>query len=112
MGRDCRVRDLNKLVITFIEEKFKDRQIRLGYDYVLDLWTHYFDLGLAKAHFVKEFTNGKDATFQQRLWELMLARHLTDQGHKITVPDNGSDFRFEHLGQTIWVEAISPEPHL
>lgn len=40
----------------------------------------------------------------------MVARHLDALGYHITTRDVGPDFRFEHDGLTMWVEAISPEP--
>jgi type I restriction enzyme S subunit len=41
---------------------------------------------------------------------MMLARHLDALGHRLTSLDHGPDFRFEHRGLTVWVEAIAPEP--
>jgi type I restriction enzyme S subunit len=41
---------------------------------------------------------------------MMVARHLDAQGHNLTTSDEGPDFRFEHNGLTVWVEAVSPEP--
>src|SRR5262249_43760251 len=38
------------------------------------------------------------------------ARHLDAQGHRLTSVKKGPDFRLEHNGLTVWVEAISPEP--
>lgn len=78
--------------------------------HVIDLWKHYLRLGLPSDHFVNEFTNGKRATFFQRHWEMLLARHLDAQGHRLTSPAHGPDFRFTLDGRVIWVEAISPEP--
>ena len=48
--------------------------------------------------------------FHQRVWEMLLARHLKACGHDITSrPEGEPDFRFEHDGVVIWVEAVSPE---
>jgi hypothetical protein len=77
---------------------------------VVELWRHYLALGLPNGNFVKELTSGKGERFSQRLWEMLLARHLHAQGHALTSPAHGPDFRFEHDGRVIWVEAISPEP--
>ena len=40
----------------------------------------------------------------------VVARHLDARGHKLTCLGRGPDFRFEHDGVTVWVEAIAPEP--
>ncbi|TRL37172.1 hypothetical protein FM996_03050 [Methylosinus sporium] len=77
---------------------------------VAELWRHHLAAGLPNRHFVTEFTSGKRERFFQRLWEMLLARHLCAQGHILKSPDNGPDFRFEHDGRVVWVEAISPEP--
>jgi hypothetical protein len=58
----------------------------------------------------KELTSGKKAAVFQRAWEMMLARHLDAQGYRLTTAAKGPDFRFEHNGLTVWVEAVSPEP--
>src|ERR1700736_2834758 len=79
-------------------------------DYLLSLWQTYLGLALPNAHFVSEFTSGKRENLLQRAWEMMLARHLNAQGHRLTSLDHGPDFRFEYRGLTIWIEAIAPEP--
>jgi type I restriction enzyme S subunit len=92
---------------------FLDRQLPETPQYkesLVRLWKTYVSLGLPNAHFVKEFTSSKREAIFQRGWEMMLARHLDAQGHRLTSPDHGPDFRFEHDGLTVWVEAISPEP--
>jgi len=79
-------------------------------DFVIDLWKHHLALGLPKKTFVKEITGGIRERFFQCLWEMLLARHLHAQGHDLTSPIHGPDFRFKYEGRVIWVEAISPEP--
>ena len=74
------------------------------------LWKKYLALEMPNEHFVKEFTSGKKPAVFQRAWEMMLARHLDAQGYQISTSDEGPDFRFEHNGRRIWVEAVSPEP--
>ena len=78
--------------------------------FVIELWRQYLSLGLPNGNFVKELTSGKDERFNQRLWEMLLARHLHAQGHTLTSATRGPDLRFEREGRIIWVEAISPEP--
>ena len=77
---------------------------------ILTLWEKYCDLGLPNAHFVSELSSGKNEVTLQRVWEMMLARHLVALGYRVTTSDEGPDFRIEHAGKTIWVEAICPEP--
>jgi hypothetical protein len=47
---------------------------------MLQLWSAFRDLGLPGSHFVAELTNGKVESFAQRVWEMMLGRHLHLQG--------------------------------
>jgi hypothetical protein len=77
---------------------------------VLQLWDRYRDLGLTNDDFIAELTSGKKPSLFQRVWEMMVARHLDARGHKLTCLGRGPDFRFEHDGITFWVEAIAPEP--
>lgn len=78
--------------------------------HVVQLWDRYRDLNLPNDDFVAELTSGKKTSLFQRVWEMMVARHLDAQGHKLACLGRGPDFRFEHAGVTVWVEAIAPEP--
>jgi hypothetical protein len=98
----------DKEVRAFLERQYPDAPDYKGS--LLRLWEKYLSLGLPNAHFVSEFTSGKKEALFQRAWEMMLARHLDAQGHQLTTADEGPDFRFEHNGRTVWVEAVSPEP--
>jgi type I restriction enzyme S subunit len=92
---------------------FLDQQYSASPHYkasLLALWEKYLSLDLPTEHFVSEFTRDNRATILQRVWEMMVARHLDALGYAITIIDDGPDFRFEHEGRTIWVEAISPTP--
>ena len=71
-----------------------------------------FTLGLATEHFVTEFTTGTRSRELQRAWEMRVASHLDALGHRLTSPAHGPDFRFEHAGAAIWVEAAGPVPSL
>ncbi|MBR1030304.1 hypothetical protein [Bradyrhizobium liaoningense] len=98
----------NSEVESFLEGRFANAPV-FG-NSVLRLWRDHLARGLANAHFVKELTNGKQQTFSQRLWEMLLGAHLSAQGFVLFSPEHGPDFRFESDGLTIWVEAVSPEP--
>ena len=92
---------------------FLDKQYPNAPNYkasLVALWEKYQALGLPNAHFVSEFTSGKKSVVFQRVWEMMLARHLDAQGHHLTTAAEGPDFRFRHNGLVVWVEAVSPEP--
>lgn len=99
---------MDREVTAFLDRQFTDVPVYKAS--LLALWQTYLALGLPTAHFVREFTSGKRAAIFQRAWEMMLARHLNAQGHRLTSPEHGPDFRFDYRGLTVWVEAVSPEP--
>ena len=75
--------------------------------YWLDLWEHHFAAGFANGHFVRELTKGEDGPFFERVWEMMLGRHLVQCGYDvISPPEPGRpDFRCAKSGTVTWVEA-------
>jgi hypothetical protein len=77
---------------------------------IIALWEKYASLGLPNLHFVSELASGRSEVVLQRVWEMMLARHLDALGYNVTTSDEGPDFRIEHEGKTIWIEAVCPEP--
>jgi type I restriction enzyme S subunit len=77
--------------------------------YVLRLWERFLTLGLVGEHFVSELTSCNRSRLLQRVWEMQLASHLDAVGHHLSTVNHGPDLRFEHEGQTIWVEAVCPE---
>ena len=79
-------------------------------DHYVALWHEFSTMDLADAHFVSEITGDKDTKFWQRLWEMVLGRHLSRLQHRLSSADKGPDFRFEAEGKTVWCEAIAPEP--
>jgi hypothetical protein len=98
----------DRQVLAFLDTQYPDAP-----DYkssLVALWQKYQSLGLPNQHFVSELTSGKKTAVFQRAWEMMLAHHLDAQGHHLTTADEGPDFRFEHDGLIVWVEAVSPEP--
>jgi type I restriction enzyme S subunit len=102
------LRFLGSKVRAFLAKEFA---AALNYQaHVLELWERYCVLGLPNDDFVAEFTSGKKPSLFQRVWEMMVARHLDAQGHKLACLGRGRDFQFEHEGVTVWVEAIAPEP--
>jgi hypothetical protein len=98
----------NRQVGEFLAQRFSEAPQRQAY--FVGLWEKFHSLGLPNANFVAELTNGDAARFCQRVWEMQLAIHLNALGYQLTSPAHGPDFRFEHRGLTVWVEAVSPEP--
>jgi type I restriction enzyme S subunit len=94
-------------VKTAFEKQFPDASRYRAW--LVALWDKYASLGLANAHFVSELASGKKNVVFQRLWEMMIARHLDALGFKLTTSDEGPDFRIVDAGKTIWIEAICPE---
>jgi hypothetical protein len=92
----------------YIERRFPpDHSLRR---YYLDLWRSFEHSGLADRHFVRELTSGEDGKFEQRAWEMVLARRLGVEGHTLISADRGPDFGLICRGRKVWVEAIVPSP--
>lgn len=92
---------------------FLDQQYTAAPHYkscVLLAWEKFLALNMASEHFVTELVSGNKAKILQRVWEMMIARHLDALGFKIKTAAKGPDFRFEHEGRVYWIEAVSPEP--
>lgn len=99
----------NNAVLSFIAKYCAGRTRVEGY--ARALWADYQTLDIADlAHFVAEFTSGNDEKFWQRMWEMQLASRLLRLGHVTKSPAYGPDFRIEHGGRVVWIEAISPSP--
>lgn len=79
-------------------------------DCLIDLHRRYADWGLKDTKFNQDFTDGTDDHFYAYLWEMLLASHLKNIRLDISSTDEGPDFKIDHSGQTIWVEAICPSP--
>src|SRR5262245_41637952 len=79
------------------------------------LLLQYGDSGLAPPHFYAEISTGEDHKFWTNVWEAMLYHHLTSLGFEVRgnvkkAGQRGPDFRIEHEGRTIWIEAVTPQP--
>jgi hypothetical protein len=79
------------------------------------LLLQYGDSGLAPPHLLAEIISGDDHKFWTNVWEAMLYRHLSSLGFDVRgnvkkAGQRGPDFRIEHQGRTIWIEAVTPEP--
>lgn len=99
----------DKRVKAFFEARW--RASPRVFAYYAGLWDGHLAANLVNEHFVSELTGGLTHKFHQRVWEMLLARHLTACGHKVSSGEGGApDFRFENNGTVVWVEAISPQP--
>jgi hypothetical protein len=80
------------------------------------LLIEYVEADIGPPHFVDELETGDEGKLWSCIWEAMLYRHLRAQGYEpIGVAkrtgQHGSDFRVEHAGRTIWIEAVVPGSH-
>ena len=97
-----------KAVTDFVMRTWPDHEPTRSY--VLEFWDHFNRRGLARGNFVADLTSGDDSKLFQRLWEMVLALHLVEQGFDIRSNDPGPDFSFEIDGKKVWIEATAPEP--
>ena len=78
--------------------------------YYAELWNEFSAAEFADANFIKDIIDGSEVQFWQRVWEMLLARHLARLNYRITSATGEPDFRFEVAGKTVWCEATAPEP--
>lgn len=92
----------------FLAERFPVS--RPAQEYYLRLWRAFSDGGLGDKNFVQEFTSGEEGRFEERAWEMILARRLASCGHKLASKDAGPDFCMTFDDRKTWVEAVVPSP--
>lgn len=97
-----------KAIYNFIDQRWPRHKRPRAY--VLDTWERFNQQGLAKGNFVSDLISGEDSKLFQRLWEMVLARHLIEQGFELQSNDPGPDFSFYLDGKKVWIEATAPEP--
>ena len=74
------------------------------------LYDQLHDLGLADPHFAQRLANGNTHEHQQRLAELLLAKHLWDNEFTLTSSSEGPDFQARKDIFSVWIELVTPEP--
>lgn len=74
------------------------------------LFDRFHDLGLADPHFSQILARGNDNEHQQRMAEMLLAKHLWDHGFTLTSSREGPDFRASKENFSAWIELVTPEP--
>ena len=105
-----------KAVADFVSRRWPDQEKTQSSvpektrSFVLDTWMFFSARSLAKGNFVSDLVSGEDSKLFQRLWEMVLALHLIEQGFDIQSNESGPDFSFEIDEKRVWVEAIAPEP--
>lgn len=95
-------------VESFLERKYcNDKILRKS---ISTLYQSYASWGIKDRKFEQDFCDGRNDHFYPYLWEMLLARHLKNLGLHLSSKDEGPDFKIEHQGQTIWIEATCPTP--
>lgn len=90
----------------FLSEKYKNNEeVKVA---LIELFSRYRDWGLADRDFDTKLTN--EEHYEASIWEMVLADHLNDLGHKLSSADEGPDIGLTYDGQKIWVEAVCPKP--
>ena len=79
------------------------------------LLTEYVEADIGSPHFIDELETGDEGKLWSCIWEAMLYRHLRAQHYEPKgvvkrAGQHGPDFRVEHEGRTIWIEAVVPAP--
>ena len=105
-----------KAIADFVARRWPDHEKTQSFvrektrSFVLDTWTFFDERGLAKGNFVSDLISENKSKLFQRLWEMVLAMHLIEQGFEIQSHESGPDFSFEIDEGKVWVEATAPEP--
>ncbi len=104
---------LSARIAAVLNDRFPSNEIARGH--FGQLLLDYVEANIGPPHLVAELETGEDGKWCSCIWEAMLYRHLRAQGYEpmgVTKPagQNGPDFRIEHAGRTIWIEAVVPGP--
>lgn len=76
------------------------------YDNFLKKWERYKEKKLNDAHFNSQFKDPKNR--DSRIFEINLGCYLLDNFCNVTSSNHGPDFKIQHEGKTVWVEAVLP----
>ncbi|MCE4305497.1 MULTISPECIES: hypothetical protein [Xanthomonas] len=75
-----------------------------------EIFDRFHDLGLADPQFPQILALGNENEHQQRMAEMLLAKHLWDHGFTLTSSREGPDFRARKDNVSVWIELVTPEP--
>ena len=96
-----------------LDGRFPNNEIALSH--FGQLLIEYVEADIGPPHLDEELETGDEGKLWSCIWEAMLYRHLRAQGYEpigVTkrTGQHGPDFRVEHAGRTIWIEAVVPGP--
>jgi type I restriction enzyme S subunit len=105
--------DHHPRIAAVLERRFPNNKI--APHHFGQLLTEYVEANIGPPHLVDEVETGDEGKLWSCIWEAMLYRHLRAQGYEpkgVAKPagQHGPDFRIEHAGRTIWIEAVVPGP--
>lgn len=100
---------MNKIE-SHIHEWLHENHLKTYADKLIADYYRFSEVGLADNSFETEFTSGSEAKRSQRIWEVELACFLMDHGYELESEDFGPDLKATIGDQTVWFEAVSPEP--
>jgi hypothetical protein len=105
---------LHARIAAVLNRRFPNNKIALSH--FGQLLIEYVEADIGPPHLVAELETGDEGKLSSYIWEAMLYRHLRGQGYEpvgVTkrTGQHGPDFRVEHAGRTIWIEAVVPGPH-
>ncbi len=104
---------IGERVTCVIQRRFPSNTVAL--EHFGSLLVEYAEAGIGPPHFVSELETSDEGKLRSCIWEAMLYRHLRQHGYEprgttTRGGQNGPDFRIEHDGRTIWMEAVVPAP--
>jgi hypothetical protein len=96
-----------------IRRKVKSEELQSWY---INLWHRFKDANLADPDFESQIApskkGGDQENFESRMWEIVLACRLMEEGHELLSNCKGQpDLCIKNGNLRIWVEAISPKPN-
>jgi len=105
------MRDAKRRIETVLRQAFPNNEIAPRH--FGELLVEYAESGVGPPNLVNEIETGGERALWSFAWEAMLCRHLRTQGYEpkgTAKRTGGPDFRIEHAGRTIWIEAVVPAP--
>lgn len=107
-------RNLRLRIGAVLERRFPNNKI--APTHFGQLLIEFAESGVGPPHLVDELETDDEGKLWSCIWEAMLYRHLRTQGYEPKgvakrTGQHGPDFRIEHAGRTIWIEAVVPGPH-
>lgn len=107
------LRNLHQRIAAVLDRRFPNNKVAPSH--FGQLLIEYVEAGIGPPHLVDELETGDEGKLWSCIWEAMLYRHLRAQGYEPKgvgkrAGQHGPDFRVEHEGRTVWIEAVVPGP--